>query len=173
ALDRMVASPEAREPLRQALARLPRYRPVIEPVLRERGLPLELVAVALLESRLDAGAQTSRPVEKRAVGLWQIIPGTARAFGLEVSPARDERLDPQRATEAAAALLAAGHARFGDWPLAIAAYNGGPSVIQAITSGLSVDEARARVLATRTELGRYLASAMATIILVDNPHLLD
>ena len=162
ALNRMVASPEAREPLREALARMPRYRPMIETVLRERGLPLELLAVALHESRLDSEARTSRPIEKRAVGLWQLMPGTARALGLEVSSAHDERLDPRRSTEGAAALLAAGHARLGDWPLAIAAYNRGLPGIEKETDGLTVTEARARILGTRLEYGRYLASAMAT-----------
>jgi len=174
ALNRMVASPEKRAPLREALARIPRYRPMIEGVLRERSLPVELFAVALHESRLDEQARTSRPVEKRAVGIWQLMPGPARAFGLEVSDGRDERLDPRRATEAAAALLAAGHARLGDWPLAIAAYNGGVPAIQQATAGLTAREARARILAdTRAEYGRYLARAMATVILIDNPNLLD
>jgi hypothetical protein len=174
ALNRMVASPEKREPLRAALGRMPRYRPMIEGVLRERALPLELIAVALQESGFDNEARTSRPVEKRAVGLWQLMPGVARTFGLEVSAERDDRLDPRRSTEAAAALLAAGHAQLGDWPLAIAAYNGGTTAITQATGGLPVSEARARILAnTKAEYGRYLARAMATVILIENPHLLD
>jgi hypothetical protein len=174
ALNRMVASPEAREPLREALGRMPRYRPTIEAILRERRLPVELFAVALHESRLNDQARTSRPVEKRAVGIWQLLPGTARALGLEVSEGHDERLDTKRSTEAAAALLAAGHARLGDWPLAIAAYNGGVPAIQKATAGLTPAEAHARILAdTRAEYGRYLARAMATVILIDNANLLD
>jgi hypothetical protein len=174
ALNRKVASPEAREPLRAALGRMPRYRPMIEATLRERGLPLELLAMALHESGFDSEARTSRPVEKRSVGLWQIMPGVARTLGLEVSAERDERLDPRRSTEAAAALLAADHARLGDWPLAIAAYNGGLPTIEKRIAGLTTTEARARILAsTDKEYGRYLASAMAAVILIENPQLLD
>ena len=68
----------------------------------------------------------------------------------------DERLEPRRATEAAADLLLDLHRRFGDWPLAIAAYNGGAQVVEALASGVSVTEARARVLTSPTEFGHYL-----------------
>jgi hypothetical protein len=173
ALNRMVASPEAREPMREALARMPRYRAFIEGVLRERGLPVELLALALHESRFDSEAHTNRPVERRSVGLWQLMPRVARTFGMEVSAERDERLDPWRSTEAAAALLAANRATLGDWPLAIAAYNGGVATIRTAVAGLSTQEARARILADSAEYGRYLASAMASVILIDNPGLLD
>ena len=130
--------------------------------------------MAIHESGLDNRAQTSRPVERRAVGLWQLMPGTARELGLEVSAARDKRLDPRRSTAAAAALLAQGHARLGDWPLAVAAYNGGVTAIQAATAGLSIPEARAHILSSReAEYGRYLAGVMAIVLLLDNPTLLD
>jgi hypothetical protein len=173
ALNRRVASPEAREPMRQAFARMATYRAMIEQVLRERNLPLELLSVPLHESGFDNDAHPDRPVAVRSAGIWQIIPVTARKLGLEVSPARDERLDPKRATEAATAYLADNHARLGDWPLAIAAYNGGLGAVEATTAGLSTAQARARILASAREYGRYLASAMASIILIDNPSLLD
>jgi peptidoglycan lytic transglycosylase D len=107
------------------------------------------------------------------VGLWQLMPKTARRLGLEVSATRDERLDPRRATEAAVALLAENHAQLGDWPLAIAAYNAGLPLVRQIATGVSPAEARARILASSSEYGRYLASAMASMILIDNPTLLD
>ena len=174
ALNRKVATPEAREPLRAAFARMPQYRAMIEEVLKRKGLPRELLAVPLTESAFNHEAHTSRPVERRSVGLWQLLPGNARKLGLEVSEARDERLDPRRDTEAATTFLAEYHTRLGDWPLAIAAYNGGIKAVEALIAGASTEEARARILAnTRMEYGRYLASAMASLILIENPHLLE
>jgi soluble lytic murein transglycosylase-like protein len=103
-----------------------------------------------------------------------MLPTVARKFGLEVSESRDERLDPRRDTDAATALLAQHHARLGDWPLAIAAYNGGIGAVERFIAGASIPEARARILANvDAEYGRYLASVMASIILLDNPTLLD
>jgi membrane-bound lytic murein transglycosylase D len=174
ALNRKVASPEARAPLRAAFARMPQHRAMIEEVLKRKGLPRELLAVPLTESGFNNEARTSRPVERRAVGMWQLMPGVARKLGLEVSETRDERLDPRRDTEAATSLLAENHARLHDWPLAIAAYNGGIKAVETLIAGASIEEARARILAnSKIEYGRYLASAMASIILIDNPQLLD
>jgi membrane-bound lytic murein transglycosylase D len=174
AVNRKVASPEAREPLRAALARVPLYRSMIEEVLKQKGLPRELLAVPLTESAFDSQAHTSRPVERRSVGLWQLLPGTARKLGLEVSETRDERLDPRRDTDAATTLLAELHTRFGDWALAIAAYNGGAKAVESLITGASPEQARARILAnSKVEYGRYLASTMASIILLENPQLLD
>jgi membrane-bound lytic murein transglycosylase D len=169
-LNRKVATPASREALRQTLARMSEYRPMMERVLDAKGVPRELLAVALHESKFQREERNSRRAQKRPVGFWQLMPGTARKFGLEVSPARDERFDPQRATEAAAGLLADGYARLGDWPLAITAYKGGLLRIQAAVSGVSRGKARARI---KPQYSRYLAHVMAWVILIDNPTLLD
>jgi hypothetical protein len=169
-LNRKVATPTSREALRQTLARMSEYRPMMERVLEAKGVPRELIAVALHESKFQREARTSRRGQKRPLGFWQLMPSSARKFGLEVSAARDERLDPQRATEAAAGLLADGYARLGDWPLAIAAYKAGLLRIQAAGSGVSRGKARARL---KPQYSRYLARVMAWVILIDNPPLLD
>jgi len=174
AVNRKVASPEARERLRAAFARMPQYRPMIEEVLRAKKLPLELLAVPLHESGFDPEARTSRPVARRSVGLWQLMPATASKLGLEVTPDRDERLDPRRSTDAATDLLADNYARFRDWPLAITAYNAGRPTLEVLIGGASIQDARARILAqSHLEYGRYLASTMAAIILIENPQLLE
>jgi membrane-bound lytic murein transglycosylase D len=173
AVTRRIASPEARDTTRRALARMGHYRPMIEDVFRRRGLPVELLGMALHESGFDNEARPNRPPEVQAAGIWQFIPGTARRAGLEVSPISDQRLEPRRATEAAASMLVDLHGRFGDWPLAIAAYNGGPRAIEALTQGVSVTEGRSRVLAVDNELGRYLPDVMAAIVLIENPALAD
>jgi membrane-bound lytic murein transglycosylase D len=98
------------------------WEPYIQQVLRERGLPLQLAALPHVESSFDPNARS----HAGAGGLWQFMPSTARMFKLRVDPIVDERFDPWRATQGAAALLANNHRVTGTWPLALIAYNHGP-----------------------------------------------
>lgn len=168
ALNARLANAEGRARTQQALARMDRYRAGIETTLAAHHLPPQLVAVALAESGFDNEARSGR----QSAGLWQFLPGTARTMGLEVSAQRDERLDPNRATEGAANLLAQLYQQFGDWPVAIAAYNGGPKLIAGQVQGQSNTEARALLLASNTEYGHYLANVLACVILTETPDLL-
>lgn len=114
------------------LGRAEVWFPIIEQILVAEGLPSSLKYLAVVESNLQPDALS----EVGARGLWQFMPATARLYGLEVSTDRDERLDPWRATMAAARYLKDLYIEFGNWELALAAYNcGSGRVRQAIRAG--------------------------------------
>lgn len=101
------------------------YGGLIREKLRERGMPQELLYLAMIESGFLASA-TSRV---SASGVWQFMGATARAYGLTVDGWVDERRDPVRATDAALDYLEELHGMFGSWHLAAAAYNAGPAAV--------------------------------------------
>ncbi|HVJ07251.1 MAG TPA: lytic transglycosylase domain-containing protein [Acidisarcina sp.] len=119
--------PEGRGRAFAALARLAVLRPAVEPILQEEGVPAELAAVILIES----GGRPMAVSAKGARGLWQLMPDTARRYGLRVDAVEDQRLDLMRSTRAAARYLHELYVRFGDWKLALAAYNAGEANISA------------------------------------------
>jgi len=125
-----------REHSERILGRALLYFPLFERYLEQYGLPTELKYLAVVESALDPKALS----HAGAVGLWQFMPETGRAFGLTIDRFVDERCDPEHSTDAAMRYLKKAYERFGEWELAIAAYNsGGGRVSRAIKRGRSKD----------------------------------
>lgn len=98
------------------------YFPMIEQELLKAGLPIELRAMAIIESAL----QTTAVSRAGAAGLWQFMAPTGKVYGLEVNSLVDERYDPLKATQAACRYLKDLYGIYNNWLLAIAAYNCGP-----------------------------------------------
>jgi soluble lytic murein transglycosylase-like protein len=144
-----------------AAARLNLLFPAVEPILRNHGIPADLAAVILVESsgRVDALSP------KGARGLWQLMPDTARRYGLRVDEIHDDRLDLFRATDAAARYLHDLYGQFGDWKLALAAYNTGEAnvgsaILRAHTQDFDqLTNLRILPLETRIYVPRVLAMA--------------
>jgi len=119
---------QRREWLQAVLDRSLRYRGVIAPAVEARGLPRELLFLPALESGFQVRAASPRG----AVGLWQLMRNTASPFGLRMDQWLDERRDFWKATEASLDKLAENYRMFGDWCLALAAYNCGDTRLSRI-----------------------------------------
>ena len=115
------------------------YFPIIEEEFTNAGIPIEIRTLAIVESGLNPLAKSG----KSAVGIWQFMPATGKEFGLEINSMVDERCNPRLASRAAAQYLKRMYNIYGDWTLAIAAYNCGPGrVNRALSnSGVSLEDA--------------------------------
>jgi membrane-bound lytic murein transglycosylase D len=101
--------------------------PKLKPVFRSAGAPQELVWLAELESSFNPAARSPAG----AAGMYQLMPATAQGLGLKLKPT-DDRLVPEKGAKAAAAYLRQLRSRFGDWRLALAAYNAGPGRVSEV-----------------------------------------
>ncbi|PJB41289.1 MAG: hypothetical protein CO108_13335 [Deltaproteobacteria bacterium CG_4_9_14_3_um_filter_63_12] len=144
-----------------------RWRPLILEILQEEAVPRDLLFLAMIES----GFKTQVKSPANAGGMWQFIPGTALDMGLRIDAYVDERFDPIKATRAAAIYLKRQHAKFGSWPLAMAAYNGGAGTVsKAIDTYNSNDYFQlVEYGAMYDETRRYVPKIMAAALVANNP----
>jgi membrane-bound lytic murein transglycosylase D len=118
------------------LERKSQYEEMIRAKLRRKGIPEELLYLAMVESGFNPTVHSLA----EAAGIWQLVPDTARRYGLRVDDTVDERLDPEKSTDAALSYLSYLYNRFGSWYLAAAAYNTGENrVARILEKGTDAD----------------------------------
>lgn len=149
------------------LVRSESYRDVIPPLLKQEGVPQELFYLAMIESGFSNTAYS----RAKAIGTWQFMKQTGLHYGLKVDYWVDERRDPVKATIAASRFLKDLYRKFGDWYLAIAAYNAGPGKIRrAIRKTQSRDFwkiSKSRYL--RKETKHYIPKMLAALTIASDP----
>ena len=160
-------STRGRGVLERGLARSGRYEDMIRRTLQEEGVPQDLIYLAQAESGFHPVAVS----RAGARGMWQFMASRAKGYGLERSWWVDDRQDPERATRAAAHHLKDLYAEFGDWYLAMAAYNSGPGTVQSAVKRTGYADFwelyRRNVLPKETR--NYVPIIVAVTIMAKNP----
>ena len=160
-------SSRGRGTLEHALTRSGRYRAMIERILKEEGVPQDLIYLAQAESGFHPYAVS----RAGARGIWQFMGSRARAYDLRRDSWMDERQDPEKSTRAAARHLKDLYNQFGDWYLAMAAYNSGPGRVQSAVKRTGYADFwelyRRNVLPKETR--NYVPIIVAVTIMAKNP----
>ncbi|RLJ71075.1 membrane-bound lytic murein transglycosylase D [Hydrogenivirga caldilitoris] len=146
-----------------ALKRANLYIPYIKPILEEYGLPEELALLPFIESGFNPFALS----RSGAGGIWQLMPFTAKRYGLRVDGKVDERFDLVKSTRAAAQYLKDLHELFGNWELVLAAYNCGEGCVSRRTKG--VDFWRSK-WALPEQTRKYVPMFFAALLIAKSPH---
>jgi membrane-bound lytic murein transglycosylase D len=149
------------------LERQGKYQPMIERILKEEGVPLDLIYLCQAESAFEPRA-LSRAAAK---GMWQFISSRGKEYGLRQTWWIDERSDPEKSTRAAARHLKDLYQEFGDWYLAMAAYNSGPVRVQRALEKTGADNfwSLAEKRALPKETINYVPNILALTIIGKNP----
>ena len=146
-----------------SLKRANRYFPLIEPILRECGVPDDFKYLAVIESSLNPLAKSPAG----AAGLWQFMPASGREHGLEVNLNIDERYHIEKETRAACRYLKEAYARYGNWLSVAAAYNAGKARITTQLEKQQVEQATDLWLVEETS--RYMFRLLAAKAVFTHP----
>lgn len=141
-----------------------RYFPIIEPILKEQGVPDDFKYLCVAESNLQNVISPAR-----AVGYWQFLEGTGKEFGLEINKEVDERYHIEKATVAACKYFKRAYAKYGNWTLAAASYNVGMAHIDGQIKRQNTESYYDMSL--NTETSRYVYRAVAYKEIMTKPHL--
>ena len=166
-LNRFLGTPEGREYMKNALARMENYRETIESKLHTFHMPNELMAVPIVESAYQN--LPDRNQHGYGAGLWMFIQSTARKYGMKVEAKVDERLNTDMETDAAVRYLSSNHARFHDWQLALLAYNAGENTVQRGIDSTGSKDAWKLIQAGFEGDKDYLAKVTAAVLIMKNP----
>ena len=145
------------------IKRANRYFPIVEPILKECGVPDDLKYLMVIESNLNPLARSSAG----AAGMWQFMQETGRKYGLEVNVNIDERYNIEKATRAACAYLKESYGLYGDWMTVAASYNAGQNGITRRLNQQGVDNAMDLWLVEETS--RYMFRILTAKMVLENP----
>ncbi|GAB6011181.1 lytic transglycosylase domain-containing protein [Viscerimonas tarda] len=145
------------------IKRANRIFPIIEPILKENGIPDDFKYLAVIESSLNPRAFSSA----KAAGLWQFMPATAKIYGLEVGNEVDERYSIEKSTKAACKYLQAAYTRYRSWKSAAISYNAGTGKVSDEREKQQVDDSLDLWLVE--ESSRYYFRMVAAKYLFESP----
>lgn len=168
-LNRYVGTPEGRQFMKDALARMQMHKDVVSKNLSKYGVPADMMAMPLIESGYQNLDQSQGHPATKAAGVWQFIPSTARNYGLRVDSVKDERLDVALLTDAAMRYLQSNNLRFKDWHLSALSYNMGENAVQKAMDALSTRDAWTLIRNGYEGDKDYLPKLVAAILIMHNP----
>jgi len=145
------------------IKRANRFFPIIEPILKQNGIPVDFKYLAVIESSLDPRAISPT----QAAGLWQLMPKTAQQFGLEVNEEVDERYHIEKATLAACKYLKSAYNKYKNWATVAASYNGGMGRISEELEKQQIETSFDLLLTSETS--RYVFRLLAMKQFMENP----
>ncbi len=150
-----------------SLARSGRYVETFQSIFEQAGIPKDLVFMAHVESAFKTNAYS----RAKAKGIFQFIAGTGRRYGLRIDGWVDERSDPEKSARAAAAYLKDLYGMFGDWYLALAAYNAGEGKIQRSLAQTRKNDfwSLASTRSLRSETRNYVPAILAATLIAKQP----
>lgn len=172
-LNRYVGTAEGRAFINASIARMQNHEGMLSEVFEKYNAPAELKAVPIVESGFQNLPENPRPNSLKSAGIWQIIPSTARNFGLIVNDKKDERLDVAVSTDAAMRYLTSNNLRFKDWQLSLLAYNYGEGNLQKGINKTGSRDAWTLIRSGYEGDKDYLAKIMAVVLILSNPDSID